>query len=277
MTAALAGLLALASPLALAQDAVPEVGSDGAASDAAADAAAEEAPEEPVPPDMRGTWRFDLRIVSNAKVPVLGTTEVKSRTTFLATVSGSQERPTIHTVPCHLQAEPSRAIAKTIVPKTFIDALPQKRFPAELKQQGEGWAFHADMKPQYLGYDPKIAGEKPPHDKDAKGITDLEGDGHPGGTIHLDAPIFGIIELYVVQRAHTVLDGSWTGAEVWEGDATVLAFGQRTIGASNRLFVANAEVTVDQKNSRYRWARVPEGTSCSQLKKGTGAPSGGKF
>lgn len=273
MTAALSGLLALASPLALAQD----VGPDTAAEATAPEATAAAAPAAPLPPDMRGTWRFDLRIVSNAKVPVLGTTEVKSRTTFLATVSGSQERPTIHTVPCHLQAEPSRAIAKTIVPKSFIDALPQKRFPAELAEKGELWSFHADMMPQYLGYDPKVAGEKPPHDKNAAGITDLEGDGHPGGTIHLDAPIFGIIELYVVQRAHTVLDGTWTGADVWEGDATVLAFGQRTIGASNRLFVANAEVTVDQKNSRFRWARVPEGTSCSQLKNGAGAPPGGKF
>ncbi len=243
----------------------------------AAEAAAAEAPAAPVPPDLRGLWRFDLRIVSNAKVPVLGTTEVKSRTTFLATVDGTAEAPVIHTRPCQLQAEPSRAIAKTIVPQSFIEALPRKTFAPRLEAGDGGWRFHADMRPQYLGYDPKVAGEKPPHDKEAKGITDLEGDGHPGGTIHLDAPIFGLIELYVVQRAHTVLDGTWTGADVWEGDATVLAFGQRTIGASNRLFVANAEVTVDQANSRFRWARVPPGTTCGQLKAGTGAPPGGKY
>ncbi len=241
-----------------------------------------EPPEEgvgvpPSIPDMRGTWRFDLRIVSNAKVPVLGTTVVKSRTTFLATVDGTAAKPVIHTHPCHLQAEPSRAIARTIVPPEFVRALPKKDFAAQLSPKGDAWSFHADMRPQYLGYDPAVAGEKPPEDGDAKGITDLEGDGHPGGTIHLDAPIFGLIELYVVQRAHTVIDGTWTGADVWEGDATVLAFGQRTIGASNRLFVANADVTVNQKDSRFRWARVPADTTCAQLKKGFGQPASGPF
>jgi len=215
--------------------------------------------------------------VSNATIPVLGTTEVKSRTIFLSKVSGARAHPDIETVACHIHAEPSRAIGRTVIPRSFIEALPRKRFPAELTWSGTHWDFHGDMRPQYIGYDPKIATESLPQHRDDPGITDLEGDGHPGGTIHLDVPLFGLIEMYMVQRTHTILDGTWTGADIWEGKATVRAFSQRTIGASNRLFVANADVTLDHENSRFRWARVPAETTCAGLTNGTGAPPNGPF
>ncbi len=220
------------------------------------------------PPDIRGTWRFDLRIHSNARVPVLGTTHVTALTTFLAEVSGSPEQPQVHAVACHLHAEPDRALARTIIPESFVAAIPERRFPATLTPTADGWSFHADMAPQYLGYNPKIAGEKPPHDSDSAGVEDLEGDGHPGGTIHLDAPILGLVDLYVVQRAHTVLKGYWQSPDVIEGKADVLAFGQRTIGASNPLFLANADITVAGSLSSFRWTRVSPGTTCAQLRAG---------
>lgn len=229
------------------------------------------------PPDLRGTWRMDLRIVSEAHVPVLGTTVIKSRTTFLVTVDGEAGAPVVHTDPCHLEAEPSRAIARTTIPRSFIEALPEKDFPAVLTATAEGWAMKADMKPQYLGYDAAASPKALPEDADHPAVRDLEGDGKPGGTIHLDAPVFGLIELYVVQRAHTVLDAKLTGADVFEGGATVRTFGQRTIGASNRLFAANADVTVNQSASGFRWARVPEGTTCAALVGGVGAPTGGRY
>jgi tellurite resistance-related uncharacterized protein len=244
---------------------------------AAALALATDGAAPPEAPDLRGTWRMDLRITSNATVPVIGTTQVKSRTILQVTVDGTAAAPQVHTHPCHLHAEPSRAIATTVIPQSFIDALPKKHFAAELTPTEGGWAFHADMKPQPLGYDPAASGGTLPQNGDDPGITDMEGDGKPGGTIHLDVPLIGKIELYVVQQAHTVLDGVWTGADVWEGQATVRRFQQRTIGASNRLFIANAQVTVDPSQSRFRWARVPEGTTCAQLKAGVGAPAGGPF
>ncbi len=271
MNSALAGLLALVPALA------PTIGDEPKPPASAPDTAVDAAPETPMPADLRGTWRFDLRVVSHATVAVLGTTEVKSRTIFLATVSGTRAQPTVHTAACHIHAEPSRALAQTLVPQGFVDALPQKTFPAELTWNGEQWSFHGDMRPQYIGYDPGISDDELPQHRDDPGITDLEGDGHPGATIHLDVPLFGLVEMYMVQRTHTILDGTWSGADIWEGTATVRGFSQRTIGASNRLFVANAEVALDNENSRFRWARVPMGTTCAKLREGVGAAPGGPF
>jgi len=224
----------------------------------------------PSPPDLRGTWRFELVVVTHARVPVLGTTMVESRTLFRTVVSGSVQEPIIDAVACQIQVEPSRAIAETTVPQPFVDAIPPKHTPAILTQTNGRWQFHADMHPQPLGYDPSVSGGTLPRAADDPGVTDLEGDGRPGGTIHLDAPLFGRIDIYVAQNAHTVLDGTWTGADEWSGQATVSAFGQRTIGASNRLFLANADISVDQESSRFQWSRVPEGTTCAALRDGVG-------
>ena len=263
MLSVVVGWLALVFAPAFAQDDDP-----GASPSLSAVPAASADP--PAPPDLRGDWRFELVVVSHASVPILGTTVVESRTVFRTTVSGTVEQPMIDAVACSIHVEPSRAIAKTIVPQPFVDAIPPKHVPVRLTWTDGAWRFHADMQAQPLGYDPSVTGQALPQDADDPGITDLEGDGFPGGTIHLDAPLFGEIDLYVVQNAHTVLDGVWTGTDTWEGGATVRPFGQRTIGASNRLFVANADIQVDQASSRFRWSRVPTGTSCAGLRKGVG-------
>lgn len=264
MSGGFAGLVAVF--LASARGEVPKQAPGPSAPDTPAEALA----AAPSPPDLRGTWRFELIVVTHASIPVLGTTTVESRTLFLTRVAGSVRSPVIDAVACQIQVEPSRAIAVTTVPQEFVDAIPPKHTPAVLTWHEDRWRFQADMRPQPLGYAPEASGGELPQRPGDPGITDLEGDGHPGGTIHLDAPLFGQIDLYVVQHAHTVLDGTWTGAHDWTGEATVHDFGQRTIGASNRLFMANADISVDQEHSRFRWARVAEGTECAALRDGVG-------
>lgn len=263
----LAALVLLPARAALAQ---------ASAGDPPAEAPSGGAPAAPAAPDLSGDWRMDLYVVSHARIPVLGTTTILAHTLFQATVDGPPGEQVLHTRPCRLNPQTTRPIATTIVPQAFVDHLPSKDVPLVMSQDPAGaWRFTGDMQPQDVGWTRKkytpTAGALVPQDKDHPSVLDFEGDGHPGATVHLDAPLFGNIEIYVVQTAHTLLSASVGDARIIEGHANPKSFGQRTIGASNRLFVSNPDIQLDPGQSSFRLARVPAGTSCAALAKGEGA------
>lgn len=230
------------------------------------------ATEVPPAPHLGGTWRFDMRIVSHADIPVLGVAEIRSRTVYLAEVTGPPGAPSVRTRVCRMDAHSTQAIATTQIPQAFVNAIPERTVPVLLVPRDGAWSVHIDMTPHHLGYNPRLSPDGVPRKRSHPAVTDFEGDGLPGGTILLDAPLFGIVQIYVVQHAHTILDGTWTGSDTWTGQATVREFEQRSIGASNRLFATNADVTVDSSQSGFRWTRVPDGTSCAALRSGFQAP-----
>ena len=228
------------------------------------------------PPDLAGDWRLDLYVVSHARIPVLGTTTILARTIFQATVDGEPGSQILHTRPCKLQPQTTRPIATTTIPQAFVDNLPRKHVPLVMSADASGqWSFIGDMQPQDVGW--TRARHRPvpdalvPQDADHPAVLDFERDGHPGATIHLEAPLFGDIEIYVVQTAHTVLSASNAEGDVIEGQANPRDFAQRTIGASNRLFISNPDIELDAGQSRFRLARVPAGTTCADLERGEGA------
>lgn len=228
------------------------------------------------PPDLRGMWRMDLYVVSHAQIPVLGTTTILAHTIMTARIDGTADAQVMHTTPCSLSPQTTRPIATTIVPQRFVDHLPRKDIPVQFERTAAGqWSLTADMQPQDVGWRrdrfTTTAGELLPPAATHPAVVDFEGDGHPGATLILDAPLFGEIEIYVVQTAHTVLTASINDAQVIDGTATPARFGQRTIGASNRLFVSNPTITLDGNQSQFRLARVPDNTSCAALSAGTGA------
>jgi hypothetical protein len=233
-------------------------------------------PAGPAAPDLAGDWRMDLYVVSHAKIPVLGTTTILAHTIFQATVDGEPGSQVLHTRPCKLNPQTTRPIATTIVPQAFVDHLPKKDVALVMSQDAAGaWSFVGDMKPQDVGwtrakYRP-VKGALVPQDKEHAAVLDFEGDGHPGATVHLDAPLFGEIEIYVVQTAHTIISGDVGDGQVITGGANPKNFAQRTIGASNRLFISNPDITLDPGQSSFRLARVPAGTGCAALAKGAGA------
>jgi hypothetical protein len=103
-------------------------------------------------------------------------------------------------------------------------------------------------------------------------VFDWDDDGAPGATVTVRAPLFGEVDVYVVQRSRGLLDG---GVVVRDGVATavegafVLAdFAQHTIGASNRLFHTTPRATFVPEESRLWMTRVPEGTTCAALLEG---------
>lgn len=226
----------------------------------------------PVPawPDPRGQYRMDLNLTTIAQVPVIGKTVIQTNSIYTVTIEGTHEAPVQVQRICALNPNASRSIAKTKIPKSFIDNIAPKRFPLEIAPSGDGFSVRGDMKPLAIGFDRSKMGDSYPKKKDHPSVTDHENDGHPGATVHLQAPLFGQVEIYMVQHARTVISGTWDGGPVFTGSATVNDFYQRTIGASNRLFIANPKITAVPESSQFTLTRVPDGTTCAQLIAGAG-------
>ncbi len=221
--------------------------------------------EEEEAPDLRGHWRMDLRVVSHADIPVLGTATVLSHSIFKVLIDGTAQTQVQHTEPCYLKAYPERAIARTIIPRTFVDALPNKTFPLTLEPDAEGWRLQADMLPQYIGYTPDGADDGVPLEPDDPRVEDTDDDGRPGATIRLNLPLFDDVALYTAQRAQTLLDGHLSGVDRVSGGVNIAGFQQRTLSASNRLFVSNPNIEIDQGRSTFEMVRLPGETPCDEL------------
>lgn len=225
--------------------------------------------EPPPLPDLTGTYRLDLRISSTADIPVLGDAQIQARTTILATISpdGSGGFTQHHTT-CRINPVSSIKIAQTSIPQSFIDPMPDKVYPVQLSPLPDGtWAYSADFGPQYIGFDPEKSGNMPPSEPDHPAVIDWEGDGHPGATIHLQAPVFGQVEVYITQLAHTRVSGVRNANGVVTGGVDVLALEQRSIAAKPGIFASNPKVTQQPGLSRFTLTPVAAGSTCADLLK----------
>lgn len=236
------------------------------------DAPVVEPPEPPAMPDIRGSWRMDLSLTTQAKLPVLGETTIQTASIYLVRVEGTPDKPLQIQRVCSITPNASRSIATTTIPPGFIGAVPEKRYILEMAPVSGGWRVRGDMQTLAVGFDPETQKTGVPQKAGSEGILDFEGDGNPGATVHIQAPLFGQVEVYMVQRARTVVEGVWDGRDEVKGRAIVKEFAQRTVGASNRLFIANPELRAVPETSIFRMKRVPAGSTCADLVAGLAAP-----
>lgn len=220
------------------------------------------------PPDITGTYRLELRIASTADIPVLGDAQIQAHTTILATVApdGQGGFTQTHTT-CHINPVSSLKIAQTSIPQSFIDPMEDKVYPVQLSPRPDGtWSYSADFGPQYIGFDPTRSGNLPPSEPDHPAVIDWEGDGHPGATIHLQAPVFGQVEVYITQLAHTRVSGVRNAEGVVTGGVEVVALKQRSIGAKPSIFASNPKLTQQPGLSRFTLTPVPAGSTCADIR-----------
>ncbi|MEL6347455.1 MAG: hypothetical protein AAFV53_30345 [Myxococcota bacterium] len=228
--------------------------------------AASQAETLPAPPDLAGTWHIQLTIVNSAKVPVLGPTEIRTITTLLATVTpdGAGGWRQHHTT-CQIDPQSGLKVAQTAIPQPFVDAIGDKNYTPKLTVDGGAWTYTADFGAQHIAYDPARSGGRPPQTDDHPALIDFEGDGRPGATIHLQVPVFGQVEVYITQLAHTRIAGPFVTPDRIAGPIQVVALEQRSIGAKPGIFASNPEVTHQPDKSVFFMQRVAPGTTCETL------------
>lgn len=217
--------------------------------------------EPSLPP---GAYRMVVDVASRSEVAFAGTTEVVTRSLLRvdvrATAAGLEQEQRV----CDVRIS-SDSRARTEIPTSFVRSLPVQRYPVTVRVGDDGVArYAADPGPSEIGFDPVISGGPVPSGRNDPGVTDPDGDGHPGVTVHLIVPVIGQARIYVAQRGHSRYTGRVDGGEV-RGAVEVVAMEQRTLGASFAAFAANPTVTAVPERSRFRMSPIDAGIGCVAL------------
>lgn len=222
---------------------------------------------------LEGSWRFDVVVLTRAEVPVLGASLVETHKVMLARIErdGRGAYTQSQTV-CGLFARSRRKAAEPVFPAGFLRAMPDQSSP--LRFDAEEGRLRVEVEPVRLGWDPRQSGGSMPREAGDAGITDADGDGQPGVTLMVQAPLIGQVSLYVVQHSQTWLDGAFEGPDRVRGRAGLSLLEQRTIGASNPLFRTNVPLKPVSDGGWFQLSRVPEGTSCAELDAAAPPPAG---
>lgn len=215
-------------------------------------------PEQP--PDLSGTWKMTLSVTTSAHVPVLGDTVVVSERVNLVRIVEQDSEILQHHKPCTVEAHSEQLIAETNIPDAFVRSLPSKTYPVELLWNGQQWTYSVDLQPEQMGFE---GAELPKTSTDSQ-VVDSDRDGQPGVTVNIKVPIFGSVDAYLVQKAHTQLTGG-IDEDTIEGAADVMVLEQNVIGSTNVLFARQPTIVPVEGMNTFTLERVPDGSSCLDL------------
>jgi len=216
-------------------------------------------------PGWTGAYVLQMDTVTEARIPMWGDMETVTRSTMLASIApGPEGWVQTHRV-CDVRIENDSNVARTVLPRAFIDAMPVVSYPVIFTVDGDDWGYAADMGRVDVGFDPELAGAVPVALEDL-GVIDWDGDGSPGATVQIDVPVFHSVDLHVTQRSHAVLTGRVDEDGAIRGAADLVEFEQAVLGASNRLFSHAPTVTPMADRGRFSLRPVPAGTTCASLR-----------
>ena len=205
-----------------------------------------------------------LDVRSTTQAPFVGTVAVQSRSLFRVSIDETPDGLRQRHALCALEITTDAKAAKTTIPDAFVQSARAATYPVALESGADGLVYRADPGPDAIGYD-RSRGSDIPTEPDDVDVLDHEGDGHPGGTVHLRVPVFGTIEVYVAQYAHTRFEGALTDRGGVAGLAEVVALDLRVLDASNVLFARSRPATPVEDASRFELVPLTEKTSCETL------------
>lgn len=152
------------------------------------------------------------------------------------------------------------------VPDAFVAAIPVNRQPVTVTPSADGsWTYSVDLGEDTIGWDPSLT-DTMPTTADAPALLDFEGDGAPGATMRLKLPVFGTVDLHVVQHAHIALVGALEPDGSARGQVTYHRLDQATVGATNAMFTATPEMWPDPSRSGFALEPLADTVSCADLR-----------
>lgn len=202
---------------------------------------------------MPGRYVLVLKVATLATAPWFPTVPGASTSTVLVDLVREGDGWLQTGRVCGVQID-GGAIARIEVPPAFLAAMTPSRVVPSL----DGAHFRADLGLDVVGF---RRGSLP---TSLDETYDWDGDGRPAATIRLHIPAIGDAELYVVQAAHVILDGTVTATGI-RGGIEVRRFEQDTLGATPSWLAAKTRMTVDLGRSGFTMAPVAPETTCADL------------
>lgn len=211
-----------------------------------------------------GAYRLEMRYESHADLPVIGAVGSATVSTSLVHIhAGDGALEQTHRV-CDARFEGAVPGVRIEMPARFVAALGTHTYPITLDADGTAWRYHADLGTEYVGW--RRDDRAPlPESPDEPGVYDWDGDGRPAATLRIRLAIAPAGELYVVQRAHSVLEGRLVAPDRVEGRIRVLRFEQAVIGARPGFLRRSPKAIQDAERSRFVLERVEDEAACDDL------------
>jgi hypothetical protein len=211
-----------------------------------------------------GRYGLELVVATFARVPILGASRGSSVSLLLVDLqSGTDGRLRATQEVCEVEMRGAAERADIRVSDGFLGAQGRKSWTLV---PGADGGFVADLGVDHVGFRPGAEDSPVPRRTTDAGVFDWDGDGRPGATILLRAPVLGDVELYVAQRAHVRLRGHALPGARAEGQVEVLRFEQHTIGSSHRLFDTSPEMWPDPASSGFTLWPAPAAAGCAGLR-----------
>jgi hypothetical protein len=207
-----------------------------------------------------GTYRLDMRLATETHVPVLGRSE--SAWTSVALVRIREEAHGLHQSHrvCAVQLDPGYPLVRARLSPGVVDGMVTRTYGVQLDADG---TYRADLGIEAVGF--SGGGRSVPTAANDPGVTDSDGDGNPGATVHLTMPLGATGDVYVAQRGRSVLRGRATDAGYVEGTIDVLLFEHAVLDANPQFLRAGAATRPIPDRSRFVLRRVADDATCATL------------
>ena len=201
-------------------------------------------------PIQSGHHILTIHSATRAKIPFFGWTPSVTRSVVLIDLQKTENGwMQTHTV-CDIKIETKRIPVRTIIPDAFVQALPVKQYAIDVFELNGTVHYTADLGIDNVGMNSNA--QEVPRTPDHPDVVDMDGDGHPGATVHVKVPMFGMAHLYVAQRGSIALEGTVNSDGVVNGRVKLGPTVQHTLDASNLLLKSSPPIRPDPDRSRFQ-------------------------
>ncbi len=212
-------------------------------------------------PLKTGTYLLLQETVTVSEIPVLADVVATTRSVSLQQLTQSGSRLWGKGPLCSLEIRSSSGLVSTELPAAFRRSLPAVTTDAQLRRQGQRWAF--EQLPQVSVVGARLANpatDPLPRNPGDATVFDQDGDGKPGVTVRVSGLVSG--EIYVAQRAVSSLRGI-ADAQGARGRITFRQE-QAILGATRSVLTDPPRSHPEPSRSRFRLLPVAAGTTCEQ-------------
>ncbi len=210
---------------------------------------------------LEGRYALSLHTVSRTRLPFLGWTTSETISDVLVDIVDRAGVPWQRQRACAVRVVGKGA--HVLVPDAFVESLPVKEVAIELTANDAGATrYRVDLGVDDVGFDARRSNGAVPERADDPSVIDSDGDGKPGATIRIEAPVLGAAELYIVQRGSMSLDGTLLASGGASGGVELGPVEQHTIGASNKLLVSSPRIEPVSEESWFRLEPVRADAAC---------------